>query len=274
MHAIATQPKAWRRFAALGDSFTEGLSDVLQTQGRYLGWADRVAMALADAAGANGVEYANLAVRGRLIREVVHEQVPLAIEMRPDLTSLAVGINDSLRRRFDLDSAATDIENGVRDLRRAGSDVLIFEFGDPSRRSLLMGRVRGRIAAYNGAVEAIARQYGCYVVRYWDVAVWDDDRYWAADRLHLSPSGHALAAQSALEALGLADASWRTPVVPGAQMTVPARLVDHATWFGGHAAPWLLRRLRGASSGDGITPKYPEWMRVDAQSPLRAVTNQ
>ena len=70
-----------RTFVALGDSFTEGLEDDLGPAGRHLGWADRVAAALATREG--GLRYANLAVRGRLLDQVVAEQVPAALALRP-----------------------------------------------------------------------------------------------------------------------------------------------------------------------------------------------
>ncbi len=154
----STRP--WSSFAALGDSFTEGLMDDQAADGRHVGWADRVAVELARHAqerGEDGFRYANLAVRGRLVRQVVDEQVPSAVRLRPDLVSLAVGINDTLRPRFDLDVVATALESGVRDLRGSGADVLVFAFGDPVRRSMAMAVVRERIRGYNSAVHAIAR---------------------------------------------------------------------------------------------------------------------
>jgi len=163
-----------------------------------------------------------------------------------------------------VDPLATALENAVRDLRSTGSDVLVFAFGDPSRRSLTMSRIRGRIAAYNSAVEAIAQQYGCYRVSFWEVAAFDDDRFWDEDRLHLSPAGHELAAVCALSALGLADDGWRTPVVPSARPSVVARAAGHARWTGRHLAPWVVRRLRGESSGDTIVAKHPAWVTVPA----------
>lgn len=241
------------------------MSDEIGPDGRHRGWADLVALALAERARAEGdcgIEYANLAVRGRLIAEVVREQVPAAVALRPDLTSLAVGVNDTLRRRFDVNAAATDLENGVRSLRAAGTDVLLFAFGDPSRRSRVLGVIRERIRMYNGAVDAIAVEYGCYVVRYWDVAAMDDDRLWAEDRLHLSPAGHELAAASALEALGMGDPNWRTPLVPERPVPVLRRASGHARWVSGHAAPWLVRRAKGESSGDKVVPKHPAWITV------------
>jgi hypothetical protein len=48
----------------------------------------------------------------------------------------------------------------------------------------------------------------------------------------------------------------RVPRSPAAGW-VSARRMD-ARWARVHAAPWLTRRIRGRSSGDGITPKRPQ----------------
>lgn len=257
---IQTTPRAWSRFVALGDSFSEGLCDDLGPDGRHVGWADLVARELAARRPDAPFRYANLAVRGRLAPQVVEEQVPAALAMEPDLASLAVGVNDTLRRRFDLDRSATAIESGVRALRGSGCDVLLFAFGDPSRRSKVMGVIRERILRLNSAVDAIADHYGCYVVHFWDVAAMDDDRLWADDRLHLSPTGHALAAECALEALGVAGPAWRTPLVPDARPSMRRRSAADLAWTRAHLVPWLARRARGESSGDGVAPKHPDWV--------------
>ena len=252
---------------ALGDSFTEGLMDDLRPDGRHRGWADRVAEALAAAAvreGDDGIDYANLAVRGRLVRQVMDEQVPAAVALRPDLASIAVGVNDTLRASFDLDAVATALEGGVRSLRSSGADVLLFAFGNPVRRSRLMGTVRDRIRGYNSAVEAIARHYDCALVSFWDVAVYDDPRLWADDWLHLSPLGHAVTAECVLSTLGLGDDLWRTPLEPEARAPLPSRVAGDARWVSGHLAPWVLRRLRGESSGDAVLAKDPAWVRLPA----------
>lgn len=253
-------PDPWRRYVAIGDSFTEGLCDDLGPDGRHIGWADRLAQDLADRWG--GVDYANLAIRGRLVRQVVDEQVPAAVALGPDLVTFAAGVNDCLRSGFDLDATATAAEHGVRDLRASGADVLVVAFGDPSRRSRVLGSIRDRIRDYNSALEAIAALYGARVMRFWDLAVFDDDDLWDEDRLHLSPAGHRLAASAALEALGLGDDAWRTPTPLGRPPHVGARTLGHARWVGRHAGPWVLRRLRGESSGDGVAPKRPGWTRV------------
>ena len=69
----------WSRYVAIGDSFTEGLWD--DPDGREApqrGWADLLASHLSarrSAAGEAPLEYANLAIRGRLLRPIVTEQL-------------------------------------------------------------------------------------------------------------------------------------------------------------------------------------------------------
>ncbi len=74
--AEAASPNRFRRFVALGDSLTEGMCD-----------PDGPAF-----------EYANLAVRGKLMQQIVDQQVPAAVALQPDLVSLIGGGNDVLRR--------------------------------------------------------------------------------------------------------------------------------------------------------------------------------
>ena len=246
---------AYRSFVALGDSFTEGLADHLDAVGRHRGWADRVADVLGQAQP--GFRYANLAVRGRLLRQVVAEQCPVAVEMAPDLVSLAAGVNDALRRNYDLDEMSVLLDTAVTSLRDGGADVMVFAFGDPSRRSRLMARVAERLALYREATLEIAQRRGAIVVDFWGAAVFDEDLYWDGDRLHLSPAGHALAARAALHALGLADDSWRTPPPTSPRPSISHRATGHLTWSTSHLLPWFARRLRGISSGDGLAPKRP-----------------
>lgn len=243
----------WSRYVALGDSFTEGLMDDIGPDGRHRGWADRLACLLLERNP--DLVYANLAVRGRLLPQVVSEQVPEALALEPDLVTLAAGINDTLRRSYDLHASMTALDGAVAQLRGHGADVVLVAFGDPSRRSRVMGSVRDRISAANRATRAIADHRGCYLVDLWGCAAFDGDDCWDDDRLHLSPTGHALAAAAAAEALGLADASWRTPRPLPPPPGPVGWIGGNARWAGRHFAPWLGRRLRGRSSGDGLEPK-------------------
>ena len=123
------------RYVAIGDSFTEGMSDVdPHLEGQYIGWADRLAAHLATLAGEAGHDfaYANLAVRGRLLADVIGPQLDAAIALGPDLVSMVGGGNDILRARADLDSIAARLEAAVVRIRAAGADVLLATPVDPA----------------------------------------------------------------------------------------------------------------------------------------------
>lgn len=250
-------------FVALGDSFTEGLGDPYPGGG-LRGWADRFAERLAG--DRPSLRYANLAVRGKLLGEVITGQVPRAVAMAPDLVSLAVGGNDLLRPRADPDVLAQTFDDAIAGLSVIGCDVLIFTGFDP-RTFPLIRLIRGRAAAYNMHLRAIADRRGCRLVDLWSMRVLADPREWSADRLHLAPDGHRRVALRACEVIGVpVDADWREPLPAAAQSGVPvsrsadwlaARRQD-AHWARAHAAPWVSRRLGGVSTGDDMLPKRPE----------------
>ena len=249
-----------RSFVALGDSFTEGLDDPRDDQEGYRGWADRFAEQLA--AQRPGLSYANLAVRGKRLQEVAAEQVPQAIAMTPDLVSLAAGGNDMLGPRADPDALARSFDEVVRTLLMGGCQVLIFTGFDT--RFPVLRLLRGKVAAFNMHLRAIAARHGCYVVDMWAMNVLADRRAWSADRLHLTPDAHRRVALRACEVVGVPVAEdWRAPWPPdslpstGTRAWLASRRMDLA-WAQGHAAPWVARRVRGISTGDGRPPKRPE----------------
>ena len=187
-------------FVAIGDSFTEGLYDPgPDPAGGFRGWADRVADVLA--ARDPGFRYANLAIRGKLLDEILADQLPRAVELAPDLVSLAAGGNDILRGH-DVDTLAAHFEPAVAKLQAAGCRVLIFTGFDP-RIFPVIRLLRGRIAAYNMHLRGIADAHGCDLVDLWSMKALQDARLWDADRLHLTPEGHRRVALRACEVLGL-----------------------------------------------------------------------
>ncbi|MCP4742096.1 MAG: SGNH/GDSL hydrolase family protein [Actinomycetales bacterium] len=258
---IADRPP-FMRFVAVGDSFTEGLNDEIRGDGRHRGWADRVAQLLVTRQDIEELSYANLAIRGRLMRQIMDEQVPHARALKPDLVSVGAGVNDALRSSFSLDALCTDLENSVRELTTGGSHVLLFAYGDPSRRSKALRRVADRMRGYRTATLDIASAYGCTVVDFWGIALYDDTRLWSADRLHLSPMGHRLTAEAVMDALGLGGDAWRSPVSDPPRPGWSRRRGSDAAWFVAHAGPWVTRRIRGVSSGAGLVAKDPIYRTV------------
>jgi lysophospholipase L1-like esterase len=255
-----TTRTTWRRYIALGDSFTEGLSDPdPERPGEYRGWADRLAEHLAAATPDADVEYANLAVRGRLVAQVLEEQVPVALGAEPDLVSLVAGGNDLLRPGGDPDVLAAALDEAVGRIRATGADVLLATGMDP-RQTPIIRRIRGRVAVFNTSLWSVAARHGAAVLDQWGAAWLQDLRMWDTDRIHLTAEGHRRMGLAAATALGVpvTDADdWATPLPPMPPRPLRAAVTEEAAWMRGFVAPWVGRRLRGTSSGDGRTPKRP-----------------
>ncbi|MGK4585616.1 SGNH/GDSL hydrolase family protein [Kitasatospora sp. HPMI-4] len=243
-------------YAALGDSFTEGLNDP-GPDGQFAGWADRLAGMLAARRPDEDFRYANLAVRGRLLDQIVAEQVPQVRRIEPDLATLCAGGNDILRPGSDPDDVAERFEAAVLELREHVGTLLICT-GFDTRGIPVLGMLRGKIATYNAHLRAIADRNGCKVADLWSLRSVHDRRAWSEDRLHLSPEGHQRVALLAARALGFEagdpEAPWPYQPTPS-----PADVRrENIQWAREFLLPWVGRRLRGESSGDHIEAKRPD----------------
>lgn len=257
----------WTSYAAIGDSFTEGLWDPYpDVPDHQRGWADLLAQHLAARRVAQGLEplrYANLAIRGRKLRPILAEQVPRALELKPDLVSLIGGGNDLLRPNSDVDELARNLEHTVARLRSAGIDVLLGT-GFDAVHSPLVSLTRGRCGVFNATIWSIARRHGAYVMDLWGMRSLHDWRMWSDDRIHLTPDGHRRVAQAALVGLGLQpdDDAWDDPLAPLPAPPALDRARQNAQWVRAHVVPWAQRRITGTSSGDSRVPKAPELVAV------------
>lgn len=248
---------SFARYVAIGDSSTEGLEDP-DGGGGYRGWADRFAEHVARAQ-AEPLLYANLAVRGRKTRQLLEQQLGPALEMRPDLATVFTGTNDIIRSNFDLDAVMVDLGAIHRALRAAGATVLTFTMPDLSAVAPFAGRVKPRLAAFNTAVRALCAETGVLVL---DAAMHPlavDPRLWHEDRLHANSEGHSRIAEGLAHTLGLPgfQDAWTRPLPTPA---LPARgpaVLNELRWAAKYLTPWLVRRVLGRSSGDGIRPKRP-----------------
>jgi hypothetical protein len=84
-----------------------------------------------------------------------------------------------------------------------------------------------------------------------------DLRFLARDRLHLNSDGHWRLSQAVLENLGKeSDPKWKIPLAPAVKKSKLRKYLENTIWIIIFVIPWIWRRVRGRSSGDGRSAKY------------------
>ncbi|WP_149182981.1 SGNH/GDSL hydrolase family protein [Streptomyces sp. TRM49041] len=248
---------------AVGDSFTEGMSDLLPG-GSYRGWADLLAARLA--ARTPGFRYANLAVRGKLIGQIVDEQVGPAAEMGADVITLVGGLNDTLRPACDMGFVRGRLEEAVERLAPSCKQLVLMR--SPGRRGPVLDRFRPRMEELFLYVDELAARHGAMVVDLYGAPVLGDRRMWDVDRLHLTAEGHRRVAEAVWQTLGhAAEEDWRAPLPPEVRAPWVERRVSDLRFARQYLGPWIGRRLTGRSSGDGRPAKRPELLPYEAPLP-------
>ena len=248
----------YTRFLVLGDSFSEGMSDEI-VNGNYRGWADRVADVLAKQTPT--FKYANFAIRGKLVQQVLEDQVPQAvplIEGPQTLVSFHAGANDALRPNYDHDAVRNAYIKSVTKLVESGATVMLFTVleknGSGGKASAMWEE---RMSTFNKIVREVAEKFNLLVM---DASMDPDSsnpNLLAFDRLHLNAAGHYRVAQAVLEHIGAPfDPSWREPVVAPKKFPWIIRTLITILWVVTFVLPWIWRRIRGRSSGDGRSAKY------------------
>ncbi|MFF3016204.1 SGNH/GDSL hydrolase family protein [Streptomyces sp. NPDC057939] len=254
---------SYTSFVAVGDSFTEGMSDLLP-DGSYRGWADLLAARLARREP--GFRYANLAVRGKLIGQIAGEQAPVAATMGADVVTLVGGLNDALRPKVDMGRVRAHLEEAVALLAPSCGQLVLMR--SPGRNGPVMDRFRPRMEELFVILDELAERHGALLVDLYGAPVLAEPRMWDVDRLHLTAEGHRRVAEAVWQALGLPpEEDWRLPLPTAVPMRWPARRTEDLRFARQHLLPWIGRRLTGRSSGDGLPPKRAELLPFEPSRP-------
>ncbi|WP_409056466.1 SGNH/GDSL hydrolase family protein [Streptomyces sp. SYP-A7185] len=228
-------------FVALGDSLTEGVGDPVG--GGLRGWAALLGPGLAAAAGE--VRFHNLAVSGAQTGDVLHRQLPEALALRPDLVSVIVGVNDTLRCTFDVHTVVTRLDEVYGACARAGARLLTACLPDPGAMLGLPGPLARPLArrqrAVNSVVHALSERYDAVHLHLAEDAWVADRALWSADRLHPGERGHRLVAarfHALLAARGLAAGGPPScePLLP------PPTRSANLLWLATAGTGWVARR--------------------------------
>lgn len=264
VHSPQHGPMGEIRYAAIGDSFTEGMGDP-RADGEMRGWADLVAQGLADTAGST-VAYANFAVRGRLLAPIVDDQLPaaLALDPRPTVLTINGGGNDMLRPSCDVADLVARTEAALVACRRARVRPVLLSGPDPSERLPFGRTIRARGAHLTDLLADLAARQDVAFVDLFGSADLRGPAMWSADRIHLNPRGHRRVAAAVLAAVterpvAVPEGPGEPEAPVGASRRGPK---DDLVFVSSHLLPWLVRRASGRSSGDLRTAKQPTWSLI------------
>jgi lysophospholipase L1-like esterase len=164
-------------------------------------WARQIAIHLSDR---YHVDARSVAVGGSKAKDVIDEQLDVALALEPDIAYVSVGSNDALRstpiQRFE-----RDYDTLVSRLHAEVPAVGLSGIGDlgtiPRLPELARGIARIRARAVNNAVARVASHYPRAVKsNAWDVMVDVFDRrpeMFGADLFHASADGHLVFAEVA-----------------------------------------------------------------------------
>jgi len=248
------------RYIALGDSMTEGMTDEM-VNGKFRGWADRIADVMASQN--NEFTYMNLAVRGKLIQQVIDDQIPHIapyVTGKETLVSFHAGANDVIRPNYNPAVTLPLYIEAAKKVAATGCTLMLFTVMEKPTSEGRTGKVwESRFHEFNKIVRHTAEITGAVIID-WNVAPFLSDlRFLALDRLHLNAEGHYRVAQGVLEKLGLPfDAQWKIPLPPAEPTPFVKKFGSDMRWIITFVIPWIWRRLRGKSSGDGRSAKFPQ----------------
>jgi lysophospholipase L1-like esterase len=248
-------------FVALGDSITVGMGDP-DPEGGWRGWAALLAASLPQP------DMHNLATLGALAADVERLQLPAALALKPDVASVVVGINDTLRGDFDPQRTGAAMDRTVAALRTAGAQVLTMRLPDPGQMfglpKALARPLARRMRAVNEAVDEVALRHGSlHMDATRDPATYER-RYWSVDRLHPNERGHRLIACHFHRLLAGTGYPVGPAPDPEPSSPPPTRLAEFA-WMATKGTAWLVRRSRDLVPAL-VALTVREWLTADDEA--------
>ncbi|MFE2579572.1 SGNH/GDSL hydrolase family protein [Streptomyces sp. NPDC059378] len=228
------------RFVALGDSLTEGVGDPVDGA-EWRGWAALLAAGLA----AGPVEFTNLAVSGAQTRDVLERQTQDAILLEPDVVSVVIGVNDTLRCTFDIHAVAERLDKVYAAFTARRAVLLTACLPDPGSMLRLPGALARPLArrqrAVNAVVHALSERYGA-VHLHASGEEWLTDRaMWSSDRLHPGERGHRQLAVRFHDLLAQAGVAKGAAPSPEPEFPAPTRSAS-LLWLATAGTAWVMRR--------------------------------
>jgi lysophospholipase L1-like esterase len=244
------------RFAALGDSTTVGLGDPVPG-GEWRGWARLLTESLK---ASYDVSFCNLAISGATAAIVREQPLEQALAHRPDLASLLVGVNDTLRSSWNADRLRSDLLEVSGALVDGGATLMTARWHDHGAvlglPRVVVRPIKERIEVLNEVYDEVHATHGGIRL---DLALLPEvlqRECWSIDRFHPSEVGHRALARAWAERLRAAGFELPLPDLepsggcpPSWRRDVAWMVTEGAPWVGRRArdlGPWAVRRAIGA----------------------------
>jgi lysophospholipase L1-like esterase len=234
--------RKYLRFAALGDSTTHGVGDPVD--GGWRGWARLLADAIATS---HDLSFCNLAVSGATTLTVRYGQLHEAVAHQPDIASLIVGVNDTMRGNWDPGRVRRDLLHCADVLTDQGAILLTARFHDHGEVWGLPGVLRrplfDRIQAVNEATDEVHERFGSLRIDLADRPEIQTREFWSIDRMHPSELGHRALARGYGELLQARGIDFELPSAEKDGNYAPNWRSD-VDWMVTEGAPWMGRRAK------------------------------
>lgn len=159
------------------------------------------------------VKFLNRGISGNRVPDLQGRWQEDCLDLKPNLVSIYIGINDTWRRYDRNDGTSTEaFKEGYRQLldqtASTGAKLLLIEpfvLPVPEDRKLWREDLDPKITA----VRELAREFGarllCLDGLFAQASTQADSAFWAPDGVHPSPAGHALIANAWLKAVGATE---------------------------------------------------------------------
>lgn len=259
----------YRSYVALGDSLTEGLGDFDFEVSRFgCGWADRLAELFARVAYESGenFDYANLALRGSSLYEILTAQLEDALKLKPDLVTIFAGSNDFMRSAKTHPEMRALLRGAIKRLHDAGAHVLLVNTVNPVHLKLFQP-LSHKAEAMTRLINSVGAEYQVPVLDLFEMNEFSNLAFWCDDMVHFSGHGHIRIANRAAQILGI-DQGFEEADIN--QMKRPDRRpLAVMKWTIQHVVPYLVRRVRRRSSGDGLEPKHDSYVTLISREAIQ-----
>ncbi|PEQ51153.1 lipase [Bacillus cereus] len=195
----------WKRFIAIGDSFTEGIGD--EVEGIALkSWVDHFVQLYV-----NDIEYVNFAKRGLVTKEIRSQQLEKALTIKPDLVSLIAGANDVLKGRWNHQAYKNDMEFMIDKLSKIEADIIIANLPDFTVRLPFASEkkqvIKEQLLEANDVIRSLSKEYKLHHVDFWSHQLVNDNTLWSTDLIHPNSKGYVKVAELIFNSLPVHDSS-------------------------------------------------------------------